>query len=107
MGSDKGGGQVGQRESGLGGQLAERTDGLQLGPVGRNVQVECLWGGGRPMAPSGIGPSRQPSAAQRAIGQDAHAVTLGDREHGALDGPSKDRVAGLLSSESVMAATLG
>jgi hypothetical protein len=59
------------------------------------------------MAPGGIGPSRQPSAAQRAIGQDAHTVTLSDREHGALDGPSEDRVAGLLSSESVVAATVG
>ena len=34
-------------------------------------------------------------------------MTLGDREHGALDGPSEDRVAGLLGSESVMTATLG
>ena len=47
MAYDKGGGQVGQRESGVGGEFAERTNGLELGPVGRNVQVECLGGDGR------------------------------------------------------------
>ena len=50
MGSDEGGRQVAQWESGLSGQLAERTNGLQLGPVGRDVQIKHLRGRDRPMA---------------------------------------------------------
>src|ERR1700728_3106374 len=51
-----------------------------------------------------VGPPGQPAAAERAVGQHAHAVTLRGGQHMTLDDPGQDGVARLLGTEAMVTA---
>jgi hypothetical protein len=59
------------------------------------------------MAAGGVGPAGEPAAAERAVGEDAHAEALGGGQYGGLDGAGEDGVAGLLGAERLVAALKG
>ena len=88
-----------QGQTGPLGDPGELLDGVQPGPVGREGEVEALRQDGRAAGGDLLARADragQPAGGERAPGQYAEPVLLGDRQDVRLDAALQDRVAGLL-----------
>ena len=65
------------------------------------------WRAGEVGELSAVQRARQPAAGERAVGEDAHAVTLGGRQHVELDPADEQRVGRLLGAEALEVAVAG
>jgi hypothetical protein len=101
-------GHVDERQAGLVGERAERVGGLELRLVGRDREVVAL--GDHLCAPrrevlGALAPAaRQPAAAERAPGDDAHRVLAAGRQDVGLHAAREDGVRRLLADEPLRVA---
>jgi hypothetical protein len=109
VGGDEAERELDEGEAGGVGDLGQALDGVEPGLVGRQGEVEA---GGHERGPVGADVAScadgagEPAGGQRAPGQDAESVLLGDRQDVGLDAALEDRVAGLLgdvATERVLA----
>ena len=110
MGGDESQRQLDQRQAGIGGDLGQLLDRVELGPVRRNrvskrrgMTAERF---GALSWPCRIAPG-QPAGSQRAPHQHAEPVLLRHRQHMTLDAALQDRVAGLLGNISAQVVRPG
>ena len=100
-----------ERETGVGGELEQLLDEVELALVLGQLVVEAVGHAGGPPAARQVAPtpvlSGEPPAGQRAPRDDAHAVALTRRQHGRLDAAGEDRVRRLLAAEPFPPSPLG
>ena len=103
---DEGDGQLDQRHARVVGHLRELLDRLELALVLRQRHVEArgeALARGRGRRAVGAPVPGQPAAAERAVGEDAHAVALRGRQDVELDAAHEQRVRRLLGAEALQA----